>query len=243
MMRCKCGRLISRHLHGECLACRYMKRMYIKSYEERICACCGEPFIPSKHSHDQKYCSYKCMYTAANMRRLQRLGRTPTIKACAVCGKEFQSTSTGMKKYCSEGCYLKAARQRAKELHKTFETRHCLRCGAEFQASMYSGRQYCSDKCRFPSKRGAYQHIEKRRQKKPLQAEPIMRGQYMKGIIPETHGWNSPIPTKDDKPVPRVRLKCDPSKLPIPLLPPTRQYTGIDPDAEAKEDRKWNFTF
>ena len=205
--------------------------MMAKLKEERICACCGKPFFPSAHSHGQQYCSYECQRTVMKQRQREEYWKSRVTLTCPVCGKTFITQKKNHRTYCTDKCYLAAARQRQK--NQETEMRRCIRCGKLFEVKKYYGKQYCSDACRYPTRRGAYNRMvqkEVRKDSKDSDHEPVKRGIHQTGIIPRTVGWNSPIPQKEDRPAPRVRLKCDPSKLPKPLLPPTRQYRGPDPD-------------
>ena len=74
------------------------------------------------------------------------------IRNCIVCGKEFDTTTEGRRKYCSfECCYtrhLANKRQNYRLKTKANITATCPVCGKNFTKTHYN-KIFCSDKCRY----------------------------------------------------------------------------------------------
>ena len=73
------------------------------------------------------------------------------IRNCLVCGKEFDTTNTGRRKYCSFECYYTrhlADNLQNYSLKKANITATCPVCGKSFTQRMYT-QKFCSDKCRY----------------------------------------------------------------------------------------------
>lgn len=47
-MECSCGKLISRHMHGKCFACRYEEMKVAKIKVPVKCKFCGKEFISDR---------------------------------------------------------------------------------------------------------------------------------------------------------------------------------------------------
>lgn len=96
IMKCGCGKLISRHMHGKCLACRYEEMKKIKIKEPVRCKFCGKEFIPHFGS---KYCGSECLREQRRIRdRIN--GQQLITKTCARCGKEYQAHRTCIRDLC-----------------------------------------------------------------------------------------------------------------------------------------------
>ena len=77
------------------------------------------------------------------------------IRNCIVCGKEFDTTTAGRRKYCSFECYYSRHQELNKRNYslKQRETEGninatCPVCGKSFTKRMYT-QKFCSDKCRY----------------------------------------------------------------------------------------------
>lgn len=109
-MRCGCGRLISRHMKGKCMACRY-KDITAGGY--KACKICGKLFKP--HAYNQVCCSQEC--SEENRLALIKESNYKRSKAyivkCQLCRKEIVRHGRSPRKYCPE-CAAEINRERAK---------------------------------------------------------------------------------------------------------------------------------
>lgn len=74
----------------------------------KTCVICGCKFKAKQKT--QKYCSFKCKYSANKQKSLdsyyRKVGKNRKKsynKVCPVCGREFY-TEKAIQKYCSQGC-------------------------------------------------------------------------------------------------------------------------------------------
>ncbi len=95
-MKCSCGKLISRHMHGKCLACRYEEMKKVKVKEPVQCEYCGKEYFPSIAS--SKYCSEECRTEA----RKKKNREAKVIKLCLRCGRGFETTRFSSRWSCDE---------------------------------------------------------------------------------------------------------------------------------------------
>lgn len=74
------------------------------------------------------------------------------IRNCIVCGKEFETTTAGRRKYCSFECYYSRHQDLNKQNYmlktKGNITATCSICGKSF-IQRKSIQKFCSDKCRY----------------------------------------------------------------------------------------------
>lgn len=122
-MRCECGKLISRHMRGKCMSCRYSeikdKPMYkAKPKKEQVCPTCGKTFWPTTNNR-QIYCSKDCREIAAGKKKDPKdYKEVKTV--CKECGKGFSYILGGRghareRKYCSRKCSQKNNMRARKE--------------------------------------------------------------------------------------------------------------------------------
>lgn len=113
-MRCDCGRIISRYMHGKCMACRYADMKKIP--KAHVCPACGKTFWPTGHG-PHVYCSIRCGRVARGEIRslLPDEIRTGT---CTECGKIFKYGPKGpVRMCCSTACKAKR-NKRIKAKHR-----------------------------------------------------------------------------------------------------------------------------
>lgn len=93
----------------------------------RICEYCGEVFIPTKSTNQNRFCSRTCYWQAK---------RKHHAKPCAFCGDMFIPQS-GNVKHCSHSCA-----QKSKRTYKV-----CKHCGATYLSGRKSRDKFCSHRC------------------------------------------------------------------------------------------------
>ena len=96
IMRCNCGKLISRYMQGKCFACRYEEMKVAKIKAPVKCKFCGKEFI----SHNgRKYCSTDCS-NERNKIEERKKGQALIKKVCSICGEEFRVKKTSTRELC-----------------------------------------------------------------------------------------------------------------------------------------------
>ena len=96
IMRCNCGKLISRHMHGKCFACRYEEMKVAKIKVPVKCKFCGKEFISDR---GRKYCSTDCS-NERNKIEERIKGQALITKTCTICGEEFQVKKSSTRELC-----------------------------------------------------------------------------------------------------------------------------------------------
>lgn len=168
----------------------------------------------------------------------ERMGSMGVI-TCKICGKRFQQTKR-TQKCCSKECSEENAKQIARasnEAKKAARNRPktilCTICGKEIPNNT-ANRKYC-EACRIEANR---EHARNRLSRISMLKilKPKIEASPTSNTAAEEH-----IQVIPDTPV-RARLKVDPSSLPKPLLPPTREKHAESPEdafyrklAEAKK--------
>lgn len=120
--------------------------------EQRICAHCQTPFIPTNHI--QIYCSEKCrIIVKSNNRRERRsagieINSTGTWKLiCKNCGLEFNSKSPSAKT-CSKTCKYELKVKQAGGMPGNNWNHTCIYCKKDFISKSVRSK-YCSSKCKY----------------------------------------------------------------------------------------------
>ena len=182
-MECSCGKLISRHMHGKCLVCRYAEVkdiVTVKQKEPVRCKYCGKEFWQDK---GRKYCSPECQ--KMHERETQRAkGQKIITKTCAKCGKEFQVKRSSTRELCLE----------CKSVTTSFRTKqHPVNNSAreekmrKIKASGMTYGQYMANRGIKPEEPAAY-----------------------RGTLTETQSWMQgpkTIEVHPDAPPPKARIK------------------------------------
>lgn len=155
-----------------------------------------------------------------------------SVATCKICGKRFRRTKR-TQKCCSKECSAENAKriaQAGNEARKAARNRpktiQCAMCGKEIPNST-SNRKYC-EVCRIEANR---EHARNR----------LSRMSMLKILKPKAETSPTPsqaaeeyTPVIPNNPV-RARLKVDPSSLPKPLLPPTKEWRGMTPEDKLLE--------
>ena len=145
-MRCNCGKLISRHMHGKCFACRYEGMKKSGNKEPVQCIYCGKQFMPGRSY--AKYCSDDCRMEAQKERDRSK----KSMKMCLWCGQDFEAPRYSSRRYCDE---CKDKRQDTPKIPKTDSVDRAQKM-RKIKASGMTYGQYMANKGIKPEEPEAY---------------------------------------------------------------------------------------
>ena len=147
-----------------------------KDYSSRLCAACGNEFVPA--THNQRTCSKECGFIhdrnrAREYQRAKRLNApvsqpvAKTLSVCEECSAPFLARNT-RHKTCSAKC-LKDRRTRLRPSRAVLaqvlanEVRQCESCSSPFIPQTYQQR-YCNNGCKVSAamKAGRLRYVGKR---------------------------------------------------------------------------------
>lgn len=182
-MECSCGKLISRHMHGKCLVCRYAEVkdiVTVKQKEPVRCKYCGKEFWQDK---GRKYCSPECQ--KMHERETQRAkGQKIITKTCSICGEEFHVKKSSTRELCLD------CKHTTKRSYKPKETADSNARAEKMRKIKASGMTY-----------GQYMANNGIKPKDPYENN---------GALPETQAWMQgpkTIEVHPDTPPPKARIK------------------------------------
>ena len=148
--------------------------------ESRKCEFCGKEFIA--HRIDSRFCSISCRDKQHYRKNHVPKNKETYLKACKLCGKEFQSIanpgSGSRAKYCSPEC-RRAANSKAKAESyiphplALAEPRECVYCGKTFAPDIkHSYSTTCSYVCHYKHK-----NEERSKERAAKREEVLAKGQ------------------------------------------------------------------
>lgn len=123
--------------------------------KEKICAICGEMFIPYTKRHFT--CGKKCRNISKQLKRSKKERENGTyLKKCGFCGEEFRSNRERAV-YCCLKCRGKGAYKRSlingrEMLRQEMEEKTCSVCGETFKTK-FTRKIYCSKQCEYKARR------------------------------------------------------------------------------------------
>ena len=183
IMKCSCGKLISRHMQGKCFACRYEEMKVAKIKAPVKCKFCGKEFIPRD---GRKYCSTDCsdeQYKIAG--RIK--GQTLITKTCQICGEEFQVKRSSTRELCLDCKHMAKSGYKEKPKVGNIARAEKMRKIKAIKASGMTYGQYMANRGIKPEEPAAY-----------------------RGTLTETQSWMQgpkTIEVHPDAPPPKARIK------------------------------------